>query len=229
MLMVRIFITDSQSDWPKDRVEQVNKLYKDGTDFILREAKKYNVDDVSFAEEVIDYKAEFVIPTAMGDAKWRGNAMMAAVGASMPKDADKSPEGIVNYLKKKHNAKNIGVFFHVNKGAKSYTKCNYRGTHTRGFAECGILYHRYSEGKGQVTLAATYAHEILHLFGASELYFPYDKTKDRKNLAKQMFHSEIMSSVQKDIMSQCISEYTAYRIGWVDTLKKEHEVFEDPG
>jgi hypothetical protein len=75
---------------------------------------------------------------------------------------------------------------------------------------------------------ASYAHEILHGFGAGELYFPYDKSDSRRRLAGKIFPWDVMYRVEYKLRGLEIGAYTAYRLGWLDTLEDEHRVFEDP-
>jgi hypothetical protein len=81
---------------------------------------------------------------------------------------------------------------------------------------------------GRPTAAASCAHEILHLFGMGELYFPYDKDDRRKKIAKRMFPHDIMRRIDYNMAKMKIGTYTACRVGWIGKLDPEHGVFEDP-
>jgi len=69
------------------------------------------------------------------------------------------------------------------------------------------------------------AHEILHLFGALDLYIgPWDskkQVKKRKEWAMKEFPDEIMAFAYRDIDSLNISNFTKYLIGWDNTMDEE--------
>ena len=92
-------------------------------------------------------------------------------------------------------------------------------------AERMICFTRYPDGR--TTAAATYAHEILHLFGAGDLYFPYDRVARRKEMARRAFPDDVMRRVDYDIATLSVGPFTAFRVGWLDELKPEYRVFED--
>ena len=115
--------------------------------------------------------------------------------------------------------------FHVNKAALSYNLAHYDHVDDTYVAERMICFTHYPDGRP--TAAATYAHEILHLFGAGDLYFPYDRDERRKELARRWFRDDVMLRVDYDMSRLTIGHFTAFRVGWLDKLKPEYEVFED--
>ena len=78
-----------------------------------------------------------------------------------------------------------------------------RAAEQDGYFEFGVL---YENGKG-------YAHELCHLFGAEDLYYP----QEVKDLAEDCFGQSLMLE-SKDVM---IDSLTAYLIGWTDQVSEE--------
>ena len=62
----------------------------------------------------------------------------------------------------------------------SYNLAFYERVRPEYSTERMICFADYPDGRA--TAAATYAHELLHLFGAGDLYFPYDSTPDREGI-----------------------------------------------
>lgn len=79
---------------------------------------------------------------------------------------------------------------HVNKDATAYALPHHWNAESAPAAERAVLCFRYAGERP--TTDASYAHEILHLFGAGDQYFPYDKTDDRLKLAQRLWPNEIM-------------------------------------
>ena len=78
----------------------------------------------------------------------------------------------------------------------------------------------------RLTSAATYAHEILHLFGAGDLYFPYDDTLIRKDRAPRAFPNDVMYRVDYDLHQLDVGVFTAYRVGWRSILEPKFDSLE---
>jgi hypothetical protein len=117
------------------------------------------------------------------------------------------------------------LLIHVNKKATSYALSYYDNIDPTYTAERVVCFNHYADGRPSA--AATYAHEILHGFGAGELYFPFDESDRRKKLGRQMFPDDVMQRVDYDISKVTVGAYTAYRVGWLETLADECKVFED--
>ena len=79
-------------------------------------------------------------------------------------------------------------------------------------------------------VAETILHETLHCFGAQDFYRKEFETKngtivyneDRAIMAKELYPYEIMLCTTWDITKVQLSEFTAYTIGWLDTLPEEY-------
>ena len=78
--------------------------------------------------------------------------------------------------------------------------------------------------------AETILHEILHLFGAQDFYrkeFETDSgtivyNETRALMAQDLYPYEIMLCTTGDISQVQLSEFTAYTVGWLDTLPEEY-------
>jgi hypothetical protein len=159
----------------------------------------------------------WVSPEMTADPEWT-QRVLADAGKRRPND-------FAGYLKKKHAADHVLFVLHVNKPGRSYNLSFSDGISSAYWAERVVCFHRLDNRRP--TPAAVYAHEILHGFGAGELYFPFDATNARQRLAGRIFSDDVMYRTDYNIQRLEIGAYTAYRIGWRDTLEQEYHVFED--
>lgn len=136
-----------------------------------------------------------------------------------------SGNSAVDYIKRECAVEQVLFIYHVNKMGTSYNLSFYNGISPIWYAERIVLFSKYNNGNSKA--AASYVHEILHSFGAGELYFPFNLTEVRRQIAKKHFPDDIMFRVDYEITRLNIGNYTAYRVGWTDKLDKEFEVFED--
>jgi hypothetical protein len=82
------------------------------------------------------------------------------------------------------------------------------------FVEGAVLYEKQRNGVGQAP--SQIAHEILHLFGAWDLYETAHQTKLNETVAKETFPDSVMCRVAHDINSLEVDPLTAWLIGWND-------------
>ena len=216
--LIHLFLSDRTSSWsPQDKAIIRNRMAV-ALQFLRRQGKRYSAKfrfveptakDVHLPTDIpIDmFDNHTWIETATRQAGYRGAVDMAL------------------RVKTAYKAKHSIILAHVNRKATSFNLTYYSGVHPSFFAERVVMYSRYPDGRP--TCAASYAHEILHAFGAGELYFPFDEHPTRKQLARKYFPHDVMLRVDYDINKLRIGEYTAYRIGWLETLKQQHESFED--
>jgi hypothetical protein len=213
-----IFCSDSESTWSQQEEDRALRLSQQAFAFIRGESLRHN-HLVSFVEQIFDpVKLGEIIPTdAMADPNWTEEVITKASGLS----------GIDLVLQTKERLKtdSVIVCLHVNKSALSYNLAYYDNVAVKFAAERMVCFTRYPDGRE--TAAATYAHEILHLYGAGDLYFPYDLSPKRKNLAGRHFPNDVMYRVDYDIGRLDVGPFTAFRIGWTNKLAQKFRAFED--
>ena len=71
-----------------------------------------------------------------------------------------------------------------------------------------------------------YMHEMLHLFGADDLYAPYLSASAAKRI-EAYCPNELMRYVPVDIQETALSPYTMFRIGWRSRLDRQFAAFSD--
>ena len=101
--------------------------------------------------------------------------------------------------KKKRDVKEAPYMFCTPRDGRSFA----RSVEQDGVFEYGILYAD----------AAAYAHELSHLFGAEDFYYP----EQVKSLAEDCFGSSIML----DSDDHTFDPLTAYLVGWTDSVSEE--------
>jgi hypothetical protein len=217
-LVYQTFVEDKSSSWTESQKETVLRRMDESLDFIVRESRRYGVT-VSFqtdqAEEVV-FDGEVPRSTFV-DPKWTEQIIQLLNQGS--------GNQLVAELRSQHDVDSVILCLHVNKPALSYNLAHYHGVDDTYLSERMICFTRYPDGRP--TASATYAHETLHLFGAGDLYFPYDKGAQRKDRARRMFPDDVMRRVDYDISRLTVGPFSAFRVGWLDELKPQYRAFED--
>lgn len=146
-----------------------------------------------------------------------------------------------NKITQKYNTQNVAFILHLNKNGRSYASSSsvktpselllsdaYEAEYSY-FDVCTVYNMYYSEKTGY----DIYAHELLHLFGAVDLYYYEFYEDNRGEDAVDMYmekHSLMNTYFQKEIMLASpppneIGDLTAYLIGWEETVPIKYAYF----
>jgi hypothetical protein len=126
---------------------------------------------------------------------------------------------------------NYGLIININKRGRSYAvSCDPAfDDYEEYYAERAVIYYTDDMDYDYVLCSATIAHEILHLFGAVDLYYPNDGEDIRKQLIIQYFPFEIMHYIPFYTDDATVSAFTAFRVGWRNTLPEQLMMFQAKG
>lgn len=127
-------------------------------------------------------------------------------------------------LLKKYRAQGIATLVFVNNPGISYAIV-YDGTDN--IKESIILFSGDYFNPGQLETATVYAHEILHVFGAHDLYEEAEFTGEVSDYVGRVYPNEIMYSVTgggkgayNSTINHILSPITAYHLGWIDEAEE---------
>lgn len=102
----------------------------------------------------------------------------------------------------------------ANSKGRGYANCM-SSEHANNFPEGAILYH----SSANPLYAGCIIHEILHLFGAADLYAVNDNMKEIDRQIEKMYPKEVMHRSHNPLRELMISPLTAWLVGLTD--KKE--------
>lgn len=216
--LCNLYVCDRQSRWTDAQKKTCQQRMDAAVQFICGQAKRYK-EDVSFEQETLkDFTYDGVIPTDMfANPGWIENCVRGC--------GFDSANALVKSVQERCKCSGTLLVVHVNKKATSYNLTYSEGVHASFKAERVVMFTNYKDGRP--TCAASYTHEILHSFGAGELYFPFDNNPKRKQVAAKFFPNDVMYRVDYDLKKLSIDDYTAYRVGWIETLDPQYKLFED--
>ena len=216
--LVHIFVSDDESAWTDADRQQVWERLSKSYSFLEQQSRRHG-REVRFVDEaVIDYRYSGRVPLdTFANPEWTETVIRTAKG--------KSGNQWIAQVRSEKQLQHVLFCLHIKKAALSYNLAYYDHVPAKYRAERMVCFKDYPDGRP--TSAATYAHEILHVFGAGDLYFPYDHVDVRKQLAREIFPDDVMLRVDYDLSHLEIGRFTAYRVGWVDSLDNDLRVFED--
>jgi len=117
-------------------------------------------------------------------------------------------ERFVAALRSKYETDNVVLLFHINGYYERMSSAAFWTGHTER-VEYGIVTYKNP---------AVIAHEVLHIFGAEDLYPHPENSSFNFNAIAERYPYEIMRATYPDISKLRISPITKYLIGWQDSL-----------
>ena len=187
-----VFVDDLLSRWTTDAEVEAKKALVDEETRLEGAAKKHGVDlDINYY--YLSASVDVNIPISSDDSSW----LDAAVKSAGLDPLSSAPAK----LEKKYSADEAPIIFVINKEGRSNAHQKYYNT----TEYCTV----FESDMG------SFAHELLHLFGAVDFYYPSEVTL----LCEQHLGDSIMNDGKE------IDSLTAHIIGWTDEPDEAAEKF----
>lgn len=207
-LLYSLFLDTSESSWEEEEKEETLDMLKLAAEYIQDAAEEYQTK----TELVCDWQ-EY--------ADLTGNAKVGFAINDQMDFEDRLDEEIALWVEEKidfeqlledHRAVGIALLVFVNNSGTSYA-----------IVFDGIDNPKESAVLFDEKIPSVYAHEILHVFGAHDLYKNAEYTSEVTDYVKEVYPMEIMYTVTDGSGNTCddrivntISPVTAYHLGWID-------------
>ncbi len=198
--VLNIYVTAPNSVWTPGEKSIVAERVNAACDYLKAQGTLWGVTDLSFT--LLDSELSFGKDVPASDY---GEAWVTELAAEHG-----SLEEITKSL---YSGDNSVILLHVNASGRSFS-APYKKN--RGeYYEYSLMYH--SDFGTYRACAATYAHELLHAFGAVDLYSE-TLTEYGEALAGLYFENDIMRSVPDNLAYAKVGALTAKLVGWTDIL-----------
>lgn len=237
VLIVSIFTDDPESEiTPQAADEVLAELRKTG-DWLEAQAKKRGKAlKITTGRDDAELIVKYTHPEVITDSNGLSYDDIMLIMKNLKMGA------YYNKITQKYNTQNVAFILHLNKNGRSYASSSSVKTPSElllsdeayeaeyaYFDVCMIYSMYYSEKTGY----GLYAHELLHLFGAVDLYYYEFYEDERGEDAVNMYmekHSLMNTYFQKEIMHSStppneIGDLTAYLIGWEETVPIKYAYF----
>lgn len=220
---VIVHLDDDESKWNEKEINEfTEKKFLVSLDYLSRKASEYSTTLCKEYRNYFSDKNAEIAYNGIVDADIVTNGaqedILNQVATSMKCS---SPEEMDSLLKKELNVNQIAYIIVLNKEGRSY-KHSYI-TEDSELMEFCVFFDDSINLDGN-TCCSTISHEILHLFGAEDFYDPYGDMPERQKLAQTLYPNDIMFTLMTDVNDAQIGGYTAYSVGWTDTLPEECDV-----
>lgn len=227
VLLISVYVTDGKAIWSEEDIAQTKKSMEVATDWIESQAAQYDVPlHLFWEEEDLNYEwnKRGLLEESYSDIPYTYCNTVGEYLSTMPSKA----------LRKKYKAGSIGyIFFYpasYSAYAYPYEAVGVDSIDRFAYNEfCTLYLYDGDEDDALYETPATYAHEILHLFGACDLY-EENKTDhistDLVDHIERDYPHEIMyytyeddNSSNYEEITKMLSPYTLYFLDWDDGAK----------
>lgn len=214
-----IFVSTPGNSWSESaKSEYLSKIFSANI-WLKQQAEFYNV--ALEIQNITEYRE--LILDSIERGKGSGNERVDWAGLILSNYGIRNISKEARKLKKRFEADNIQLIIIARGNGRPYSIRFANGMKKRKYYfESLILYENYNNG-APIPVSSVYAHEVLHLYGAWDLYKTYAQTSDRHYMASEIYPNDIMHRVDHDLNTLEIDKLTAYLIGW---NKEEPEMFE---
>lgn len=186
--VIVIFVTNPSSSWTYEEMTEVQTGHEAMTAEILAEAASYGVS-LNLSMEYHLATVDMELPDDDTDA-WADTAL-ASVG--LPPSTTASAD-----LEAEYGVDEAPILFYLNHSGRAYALPYQHEDHSEY-----AFFFNADEG------AVRYRHELYHLFGAKDFYYPAEVT----SAAENYFPNSTMLVSEEAVTD----DLTAYLIGWTDT------------
>lgn len=207
------FINDNESSWDEETISAyMNKQITPGLKYLESQASRFGI---SLNLSTVKYKTDSHLKYNGVISKRTETAdIMNRIAVQLGYE---NQEKLQQDLANENPYGEVILMAVVNKDGISYTSSQATGSPggISNIEYCVVFtsYLNKNFGIDQNThMAATVAHEILHLYGAEDIY-----EDTYKETAKQLCPDDIMLLDYLNIEQMKVSKYTAYSMGWSKT------------
>ena len=227
-MFYNIFINDAESSWDDASLAGYYEMQGKAFQYLEEQAAMFGHELRFFAtdaENALYFDVDTTVSGDPNDHFWFDRFLM---------DTDyKDVNGLLEALKvwaDDPDYENYGLFINLNKQGRSYAIPHNVLYHTNGnyFAERIVLYY-FPDNYPVYAMVSDTAARILWIYGALNMYYPNDGDTIRKETIMRFFPFEIMHNIPYLADVAMISAFTAFRVGWRDTLPGELMMFQAKG
>lgn len=219
--LVVLFVDDAESAWNDTLIQhfQTVQIAK-AVEWLEQQAAKYGVPlDIrtKFYHGTLENGGRVYYPAAVDHKPNTDDYDLLETVVAQMKEG--TADQFYAKLRRDNGGEDVMFLCMMNKDGLSYAR-GHADPYSQ-IMEYAVVYARNTDVPATDTLhqkthnrASVVAHELLHLFGAEEMYDP----AGRNTIAKENFLKDVMLWTESFIARNEITPFTAYCIGWTDTI-----------
>jgi len=218
-----VFVDDSEGAWTREEISWfIDDLVDPALKYIEYYAGEYgysiSLNRCAYADESGKIKIlQCDWPVLEGADGFGGVAIMDLSRLATESYGFSTTADMLEDARAYAGTEQVAVLFCLDKPGRSYANAVMYNTDVM---ESAVLYTSFKDVE---TRASAVAHELMHLFGAEDMYNEGDKRVNRAALAEKLHPNELFYGEQWNLYDNIVGPYTAYSVGWLDELPPEYD------
>jgi hypothetical protein len=210
--IVNCYVSVGNYKWSAAEKKSILAKQAAGLEWLKNQGVLRNISDFSFSTSNIGFDNDIQINKIERDAepsKLKVNWVPLVLDAAGYKDLSL----FYDLVKSESKADNIVVIIFAKERGRSYAQPAYNNARNNNrFLEGAVIYDQ--QFNGEEMTSASMIHEMLHLFGARDIYKSKTKNDDAVTKMRSVFSNSIMLDTHRDIKPLFLEQLTAWCIGW---------------
>jgi len=200
-----VFVSDATSDWTAAERREMRQKLRTGERWLEAYAREYSIP-LNFRNKVILGGRNLKLARLPAGIRsgHEDVTLVSTLAQTLGKDLPQA------FLRTRPDQQAVLIF--LKRDGASYAIPQEQGLDSQYDVEGIVLYQAFDSTTPNC--ASCIAHEILHIFGAWDLYATFQTTMEQEEQAKRMYPNSIMLRTSYDIEELTIDPITCWRIGW---------------
>jgi hypothetical protein len=224
--VLSIFIDTPKQEWTRESKMEIIAMQREACSWLKNEAKKYDAK-INFQENITGLDSSLIFDN-IASGQGSGSEAVDWVEKCLKKIGYQKNMHFYEEVKKNTICQNAVVLIYANKVGVSYAIQYSTDMDKESYFNEGCLIYRDYDATRPLC-ASIIAHELLHTFGAWDLYATFEQTKDRQEMAEKLYPNDIMLRTSYNIDELKISPLTAWLVGISNRKKKIFDWFKPQG
>lgn len=204
-----VFVSDDQSNWTRrEQRIQIRRL-KRGEHWIASQSEAWSVNPPKFYHRIYGRWLDIKLPYLPAGIR-SGNENVEMVHLVSRELGFESP----HVWRAQFTEEQFAALIFLKRDGASYAIPQEVGLDTRYDVEGAVLYNNFEPGIPNC--ATCMAHELLHVFGAWDMYETFQITRDQMEIATKLYPNSIMLRTSYNPYELTIDPITCWRIGWCE-------------
>lgn len=206
--VLSIFITDR--DWPQDEKEEILRKQHEAEEWLKESAAAYG-SDVTFEHGNYGYQTPLYytpLPTGYSTTE---KVPVDVVYEVMRKIGWNEPKKFTDWVLENTGCEQTAVIIYCNLYGRGYSMPYDKNYSDKYYLEGSLLFKGYNENLA--LYPSSIAHEMLHQFGAIDLYEVKESDKKKAEMATEDYPDDVMRQITYHISDVKLGPLTAWRVG----------------
>lgn len=215
-----VFMNDSESQWTASEVQDyISTMIYPGLGYIQDQAAAWGYgitfDNCVYPDETGGAKVITYSGTVNDwDDDTQNEDLVDQAAAAF---GFGSREAMIQNVQNYAGTDQVAIIFCLDKDGRSYSNWN---LDNGSYVEHAVL---FTHQDGSRRAPDIVAHEVMHLFGAEDMYADRGERSGRAQMAQRLCPTELYYQPQWELYDNTVSSYTAYCVGWLDTVPAEFD------